>query len=119
VPGPPELAIGDSASDLSLLERARRGIMLGHARESVGVGVQVTKHKYQRGLLEAVDGFLGHSSNRCDLCHSAEMLSPGATLVSALLLGLEGGLRVALESTPAILSAARNLQRLRRSGRRP
>ena len=60
-----DLAVGDTVSDLPMLEYARQGAMPAHASAvRADPAVWRTEAPYQRGLLEAVDRFLGHTGSR-------------------------------------------------------
>ena len=74
----PELAIGDTASDCSMLAFARSGAIPAHALPGLDrPGIWRAKSRYQEGMAQAVDRFLGHTeraarfrtgATRCPMC---------------------------------------------------
>ena len=61
-------AVGDSETDIPMLEIAEHAYAPAHARETLGAHARVTRRSYQAGLLEAVARFLGHDPRRCATC---------------------------------------------------
>jgi hypothetical protein len=67
---PIALAVGDTASDLGMLEMAGLGIAPGNADRAVKGSARVTvvRQRAQAGLSEAVGRLLGHRPGRCPVC---------------------------------------------------
>jgi hydroxymethylpyrimidine pyrophosphatase-like HAD family hydrolase len=87
----PVLAVGDSATDIALLLRARNGCSPGNAAPAVrATGLTVMRRPYQAGLAAAVGRLLGHSPGCCPVCRPAA-LSPADAALTALLAVSEAG----------------------------
>jgi hydroxymethylpyrimidine pyrophosphatase-like HAD family hydrolase/hypoxanthine phosphoribosyltransferase len=99
-------AVGDSACDLAMLRSADQGFLPSHARRFADGTVQVTEQPYQRGFAEAVDRFLGHSSEGCPRCREPLRRSSGSELLATLLTGFEGGRARALAEVPQMFARA-------------
>ena len=94
-PGTPDiaLAVGDTASDISMLLMARMAFGPAHSDRSLTrAGIPMVPHSYQRGLLDAVAALIGHAPGTCGTC-----APPPASTERRLLLDLlsvqEDGLR--------------------------
>ncbi|MGN6635391.1 MAG: HAD family hydrolase [Oryzihumus sp.] len=85
------LAVGDSASDLPMMERALMARAPRNADAHVrAAGVPVTRHAYQLGLLDACAALLGHRPGGCPDCRPP--VFPPRTRAVLAVLGLpEGG----------------------------
>ncbi|WP_344400484.1 HAD hydrolase family protein [Streptomyces longisporus] len=113
----PVLAVGDSATDIPLLHRARYGCAPGNAAPAVrAAGLPVLRRPYQAGLADAVGQLLGHSPGCCPHC-SVPALSPADSALTALLALSEAG-RVGMPVRLARLARARVLVAGSRSARR-
>lgn len=87
----PVLAVGDSATDIALLRRARYGCAPGNAADAVrAAGLPVLRRPYQAGLTDAVGRLLGHAPGSCPVC-CAPPLSPADAALTALLAVSEAG----------------------------
>ncbi|MCD9877836.1 HAD family hydrolase [Streptomyces guryensis] len=87
----PVLAVGDSATDIPLLRRARYGCAPGNAAPAVrAAGLPVLRRPYQVGLADAVGRLLGHVPGSCPVC-CAPALSPADAALTALLAVSEAG----------------------------
>ena len=103
----PALCVGDSESDVPMLRLGVLARVPAHASALAGHGVVATRAAYQRGFAEAVDTAVGHDAARCDVCGPAPTLPAGASLLQAILGGLEGGRITGLAAAPGILRRAR------------
>jgi len=85
------LAVGDSASDLPMMERALLARAPRNADAQVrAAGVPLTRHAYQLGLLDACAQLLGHRPGDCPDCRPPTF--PPRTRAVLAVLGLpEGG----------------------------
>jgi len=85
------LAVGDSASDLPMMERALLARAPRNADAQVrAAGVPLTRHAYQLGLLDACAQLLGHRPGDCPDCRPQAF--PPRTRAVLAVLGLpEGG----------------------------
>ena len=85
------LAVGDSASDLPMMERAVLARAPRNADAQVrAAGVPLTRHAYQLGLLDACAQLLGHRPGGCPTCRPPAF--PPRTQAVLAVLGLpEGG----------------------------
>lgn len=87
------LAVGDSASDLSMLATARLARAPRNADRSVRrAGVPRTRGAYQAGLAEACTALLGHRPGACPVCTTRVLPHRTSELLGVLALS-EGGLR--------------------------
>ncbi len=84
-------AVGDTASDLPILELAERAFAPANADEALrraaaesGGAIRLQKEPYQGGLLSAVMSFLDHAPSGCAECRPRE-LTPEARLLMEVL----------------------------------
>jgi hydroxymethylpyrimidine pyrophosphatase-like HAD family hydrolase len=90
-------AIGDSASDLPMLELAGRAFAPANADRALRVGrdrsvqIEVMTRPTQAGLLRAVSSFLGHAPRGCTTCAPPVPESREARLLISVLGALDGG----------------------------
>jgi hydroxymethylpyrimidine pyrophosphatase-like HAD family hydrolase len=107
------LAVGNSTPDLPMFAVARTAYLTANANPRVraaAAGVRLLRDGFQAGVVEAVEGLLGHRISRCDQC-AAPRPSEDAELLLTLL-----SLRSARRRTKlhTILRSGRS-----RVGRRP
>jgi hypothetical protein len=86
---PVAFAMGDSATDVPMLELAEHAYAPAHARAALGAHARITRRPYQAGLLEAVAHLLGHDPQRCETC-APPPLPPDAHVVLAALRAKDG-----------------------------
>ena len=66
---PLALAVGDSLSDLPVLEMAKRAVLPAHASPRLNrPGIRRYRTAYQAGLAQAVTDLIGHSPRDCEEC---------------------------------------------------
>jgi hypothetical protein len=88
-PGEVAFAVGDTASDISMLRMARLGLAPAHASPQVGAR---TRAPYQAGLAQAVARLIGHRPGSCAACR-VPRLTGADELVLTLLSVAESGRR--------------------------
>jgi hydroxymethylpyrimidine pyrophosphatase-like HAD family hydrolase len=82
---PLELAVGDTSSDLPMLQMARVGRAPANADRAVhAAGVQVSSQPYQRGLAAAVSELIGHRPGACPACRRRALDGRASILELAL-----------------------------------
>src|SRR5439155_4355676 len=82
---PLALAVGDSASDLSMMRLARAAYAPANADAAVReAGVEILAEPYQRGLAAAVSRVIGHAPGGCQVC-APPPLEPRTRLLLQLL----------------------------------
>ena len=87
------LAVGDSASDLPMLELATRAVAVANAGPELRGRVASARAAYQAGLLRAVHAELGHSPRHCAVCRPPRPSSPESRVLLTALSALDGGRR--------------------------
>lgn len=66
---PYALAVGDTAADLPFTAVAARASAPGHADRALArAGFRIMRRPYQAGLVQAVQGLIGHVPGRCPRC---------------------------------------------------
>ena len=109
---PLAFAVGDTVSDLPMLELAELAVAPGHAgREVRAAGTRIARWPYQAGLASAVGELLGHPPGACAACRAPE-LDRRARLVLGILAAQERG------PTGLLEQALRTTLAARRHGRR-
>ncbi|TQK50820.1 hydroxymethylpyrimidine pyrophosphatase-like HAD family hydrolase [Streptomyces sp. SLBN-118] len=89
--GRPVLAVGDSFTDIPMLQSAETGCAPRNADRAVrAAGFPVLRRPCQAGLAEAVGRLLGHRPGRCPVCR-APRLAPDDRALTALLAVPESG----------------------------
>jgi hypothetical protein len=103
------LAVGDSPSDLPMIELAARGVAVANASSGLRERVEPAGASYQAGLMRAVQAELGHSPRRCARCRPPKPASRESRLLFTALSALDGGRRAkivqALALTASLLRA--------------
>jgi len=103
----PALCVGDGEPDLPMLHLGVLARVPGNAARLAGGGIVATRRTFQRGFAEAVDDLVGHTGAHCRVCPPAPHGPDGASLITAVLAGLEGGRTAALLAAPRVLRRAR------------
>jgi hydroxymethylpyrimidine pyrophosphatase-like HAD family hydrolase len=88
---PLAFAIGDSASDLTMLAEA--GARFGPANSDQAVrasGARITTRSRQAGLAQAISLFLGHDAKGCEVCRGPLRSRDASLLMTALSAGGAG-----------------------------
>jgi len=89
------LAVGDTGSDVPMLDQAALAFAPAHARKAFwGTGVEIVGAPYQAGLAQAVGKLLGHAPGTCPVCKAPELSEDDALLVSLLSVGERGRVRL-------------------------
>jgi hydroxymethylpyrimidine pyrophosphatase-like HAD family hydrolase len=88
---PLAFAVGDTVSDLPLLELARFAFAPANAEKQLHGRVPLMRRPYQSGLLQAVSRFLGHRPGHCRICAPSRPASLDSRLLSVSLAALNGG----------------------------
>jgi hydroxymethylpyrimidine pyrophosphatase-like HAD family hydrolase len=87
---PLAFAIGDTVSDLPLLELARFAVAPANAEKQLHGRVPLMSRPYQSGLLQSVSRFLGHRPGHCRICAPPHPASLDSRLFSVSLAALNG-----------------------------
>ena len=91
---PLALAVGDTHTDVAMLQAAELGFAPANAQRDVmrAAGIEVLRASYQAGLSEAVGRLLGHRPGKCKVCRPPD-LAPRERALLALLAVPEAGRR--------------------------
>jgi hydroxymethylpyrimidine pyrophosphatase-like HAD family hydrolase len=102
---PLALVVGDTVSDLPVLEMARIAAAPANAQAALpAAGVRLARLPYQAGLAEAASWLLGHAPGNCPVCRFPP-LPPEANILLTVLGGFDHGSLGRLRQT--LLLAAR------------
>lgn len=91
---PVALAVGDSRTDIGMLQAARLGIAPANADRATmhTAGIERVASPYQAGLAQAVTRLIGHKPGSCPVCRAPD-LEPAERALLALLCIPEAGRR--------------------------
>jgi regulator of extracellular matrix RemA (YlzA/DUF370 family) len=88
---PLAFAIGDSASDLSMLAEASAPFGPANSDQAVRTsGARIMTRSRQRGLAQSISVFLGHEPDRCPMCREPAVSSDASLLMTAMSAGGAG-----------------------------
>jgi len=110
---PPALAVGDTVSDLPMLDLAALAFAPASADARVrNSGVRILKRPYQAGLAQAASKLLGHSPGRCPICR-VSYPSQDTRLLLAVLGARESGMRGLVRRMPSLIASAWRIEVVR------